>query len=136
MNIYFIGAIRGGRIHQPQYSEIVSGLKKYGTVLSAQVADETISDYGETNLTKEEIHDRELELLKTSDVVVAEVTVPSLGVGYLIAQALNLNKRVCCLYWGENTYKLSAMIKGNKMAKVYLYRNRLELADVLQKIFN
>src|SRR3989338_7417229 len=107
MDIFFIGAIRGGRAHQPKYADIVALLKKFGTVLSEHIADETISDYGETDLSKEEIHAREIESLKKSDVVVAEVTTPSLGVGYLLGEAVRLGKRVIGLYCGEDTDKLS-----------------------------
>src|ERR1035437_7960798 len=116
--ILFIGAIRGGRINQPQYTDIIEILKKYGTVLSEHVADESLSEYGETDIEKEEIHNRELDALKKSDLVVAEVTTPSLGVGYLVSQAINLNKKVIALYNGDDTLKLSAMIKGNKNIKV------------------
>lgn len=133
MNTYFIGAIRGGRTHQPQYNDIVTELKKFGTVLSEHVADETISDYGETNMNKEEIHDREMDLLKKSDVVVAEVTTPSLGVGYLIAQAVNLNKRMLCLYQGEDTFKLSAMIKGDKKVRISIYKKVSDIKNILMK---
>ena len=38
MNIYFIGSIRGGRINQPNYAEIVEILKQKGNVLSRHVA--------------------------------------------------------------------------------------------------
>ncbi|HLD61206.1 MAG TPA: nucleoside 2-deoxyribosyltransferase [Patescibacteria group bacterium] len=131
MDIFFIGAIRGGRAHQPKYADIVALLKKFGTVLSEHIADETISDYGETDLSKEAIHDREMESLKKCDVVVAEVTTPSLGVGYLIAQAVNLKKRVVCLYHGDDTFKLSAMIKGDKNVEVHTYKN---MGDI-EKIF-
>src|SRR3989338_1666786 len=129
--IFFIGSIRGGRINQPHYAEIVEMLEQYGTVFSKHVADKSLGEYGETDLEKEEIHDRELDTLKKSDLVVAEVTAPSLGVGYLISQAITLNKRVIALYNGEDTLKLSAMIKGDKNVKVYLYKTQKDLNTIL-----
>ena len=133
MNIFFIGSIRGGRINQPLYAHIVEILERHGTVMSKHVADKSLGEYGETDLEKEEIHDRELETLKKSDLVVAEVTNPSLGVGYLISQTTNLNKKVIALYNGEDTFKLSAMIKGNKNVKVCLYKTEKELDAVLSQ---
>jgi hypothetical protein len=60
IKILFVGSIRGGRINQPHYVEIVETLEQYGTVLSKHVADKSIGGYGETDLEKEEIHDRAL----------------------------------------------------------------------------
>jgi|SRR3989344_6180905 len=131
MNIYFIGSIRGGRINQPNYAEIVEILKQKGNVLSRHVAEESISEHGETELSKEEIHDREIASLVKSDLVVAEVTAPSLGVGYLISEALHIGKKVIALYQGEDNLKLSAMIKGNKNIRVLTYDTLENLKAIL-----
>ena len=119
----------------PLYEIIVRELQKYGQVLSAHVADQNITVYGETDLSKEEIYDREMESIKNSDVLIAEVTTPSLGVGFEIAQALNKAKRVICLYQGGNTYKLSAMIKGDPKVEVFTYSTKEELVGLVGKIF-
>ncbi len=129
--IFFIGSIRGGRINQPHYVGIVEILKQYGIVFSEHVADKSLGEYGETDLEKEEIHDRELETLGKSDIVVAEVTTPSLGVGYLISQSISLNKKVIALYNGEDTLKLSAMIKGDKNVQVHLYKTEEDIISIL-----
>ena len=44
------------------------------------------------------MHDRDVALLTMCDVMVAEVTHPSLGVGYEIGRAVELGKPVLCLY--------------------------------------
>ena len=125
MRFFVAAAIRGGRTHQPEYRAIVAFLEHHGTVVNPHVADDTISEYGETDLTKEQIHDRELQSLRSSDLVIAEVTTPSLGVGYLIAAAVHAQKPVVCLYQGTETYKLyrdgqgrcasdGAYVRGNR----------------------
>ena len=60
------------------------------------------------------IHDWDLELLEQSDVVVAEVTQPSLGVGYEIGRAVSIKKPILCLYRRkeEGGKLLSRMIRG------------------------
>uniref|UniRef100_H3ASL6 2'-deoxynucleoside 5'-phosphate N-hydrolase 1 n=1 Tax=Latimeria chalumnae TaxID=7897 RepID=H3ASL6_LATCH len=58
------------------------------------------------------IHDQDVEWLKEADVVVAEVTQPSLGVGYEIGRAVALNKRILCLFRPLTGRVLSAMIRG------------------------
>ncbi|XP_078011472.1 5-hydroxymethyl-dUMP N-hydrolase isoform X2 [Phascolarctos cinereus] len=62
---------------------------------------------------------QELERLQASSssaclpvVVVAEVTQPSLGVGYELGRAVALNKRVLCLFHPQSGRVLSAMIRG------------------------
>nr|XP_055165945.1 2'-deoxynucleoside 5'-phosphate N-hydrolase 1-like [Nyctereutes procyonoides] len=45
-------------------------------------------------------------------VLVAEVTQPSLGVGYEQDQAVALNKRILCLFRPQSGRVLSAMIRG------------------------
>lgn len=134
MNIFFAGSIRGGRSHQPAYRLLVDELKKQGTLFNEHVADDALSWYGETDLEKEDIHDRELSLLALCDIVVAEVSTPSLGVGYLIAQAVHLGKPIVCLYQGEDTFKLSAMVKGNKHVQIRTYQDLNELPSIVQEI--
>ena len=134
MNIFFTGSIRGGRAHQPKHAFIVRALEKYGTVLSPTAYLDTLSEYGETELPREEIFKRERDALLKSDVVVAEVTTPSLGVGYLIACATTLQKRVLALYYGENTFKLSAMIKGDPMVEVHTYKTEEDIEKILGTI--
>ncbi|XP_006100665.1 2'-deoxynucleoside 5'-phosphate N-hydrolase 1 [Myotis lucifugus] len=58
------------------------------------------------------IHERDLALLQRADLIVAEVTQPSLGVGYEVGRAMALNKRILCLSRLESGRVLSAMIRG------------------------
>uniref|UniRef100_A0A3B5LBF6 2'-deoxynucleoside 5'-phosphate N-hydrolase 1 n=1 Tax=Xiphophorus couchianus TaxID=32473 RepID=A0A3B5LBF6_9TELE len=59
------------------------------------------------------IHDRDLAWLQQSDVVVAEVTQPSLGVGYELGRAVDMKeKKVLCLFRPSSGRALSAMIRG------------------------
>ncbi|KAK3554768.1 hypothetical protein QTP70_033463, partial [Hemibagrus guttatus] len=58
------------------------------------------------------IYERDMEWLAQSDVVVAEVTQPSLGVGYEIGQATAMKKRILCLFRPSSGRVLSAMIRG------------------------
>ena len=56
-------------------------------------------DEGEGGLTGDRaIHDRDVRLLGEADCVVAEVTIPSHGVGYEIGRAVSMSKKILCLY--------------------------------------
>ena len=113
MKIYFAGAIRAGRDDVDWYHQIIDYLKKYGKVLTEHVGDKNLKPFGEEGLKESEIHDRDFEWMLQSDVVIAEVSIPSLGVGYEIAKAIENGKRVLCLYRPQDGKRLSAMIAGS-----------------------
>ena len=50
--------------------------------------------------------------LVASDVVVAEVTTPSLGVGYEVGRGVHMKKPTLCLYRPQPERLPSAMISG------------------------
>lgn len=132
MKIYFSGSIRGGREKAEVYNQIIQELKKYGEVLTEFIGDTSLT-YKGNNLPPEEIYKRDVDLIKACDVVVAEVSVPSLGVGYEISYAESLNKPVLCLYKEVDGKSLSAMIQGNPGVKLYKYNNIVEVFDFLRK---
>ncbi len=72
-----------------------------------------VLDGDEVDVTDEEIFLRDVAWLGEADVLVAEVTAPSLGVGYEIGIAEALGKPVLCLHRGRSGRRLSAMISGN-----------------------
>ncbi|XP_076831458.1 5-hydroxymethyl-dUMP N-hydrolase [Brachyhypopomus gauderio] len=113
MHIYFCGSIRGGRQDVPIYQTIVKKLQTYGKVLTEHVSHADLSEKGEDAVLGDKaIHDRDMEWLTIADVIVAEVTQPSLGVGYELGRAVAMNKRILCLFRPSSGRVLSAMIRG------------------------
>ncbi|XP_055119162.1 5-hydroxymethyl-dUMP N-hydrolase isoform X3 [Symphalangus syndactylus] len=111
--LYFCGSIRGGREDRTLYERIVSRLRRFGTVLTEHVAAAELGARGEEAAGGDRlIHERDLEWLQQADVVVAEVTQPSLGVGYELGRAVAFNKRILCLFRPQSGHVLSAMIRG------------------------
>ncbi|XP_072801063.1 5-hydroxymethyl-dUMP N-hydrolase [Vicugna pacos] len=111
--LYFCGSIRGGREDQALYQRIVSRLGRFGAVLTEHVAAAELSASGEEAAGSDRlIHERDLAWLQQADVVVAEVTQPSLGVGYELGRAVALSKRILCLFRPQSGRELSAMIRG------------------------
>lgn len=135
MKIYFSGSIRGGRDHAGWYSFLVEELGKYGEVVSEFVADKSLTSYGTLNMTDKEIYDRDISFLNKSDIFIADITIPSLGVGYEIAYAEKLNKNIFCLYHQIEDKRVSAMIVGNPKCKVFPYSSKDEIKDMLKSIF-
>ena len=112
--IYFSGSITGGREDVPLYRRLIEALEEDGhRVLAGAVAAEHIGDGGE-QLGLPEIFARDLRWLDESDLVVAEVSTPSLGVGYEIAYARWTRRiPVVALYRRGRTKRCSAMIAGD-----------------------
>ncbi|XP_059086446.1 2'-deoxynucleoside 5'-phosphate N-hydrolase 1-like isoform X1 [Tigriopus californicus] len=111
--IYFCGSIRAGRQDVDLYGRLTDKLSKFGRILTPFVADPLVTGMsGEHEENDRQIYDRDMELLDECDVVVAEVTVPSLGVGFEIGSAVAMGKRILCLYRPQPGKKLSAMILG------------------------
>lgn len=119
MKIYFAGSIRGGRDDADLYLEIIKYLKNFGEVLTEHVGDNLITSSGESSINDTAIHNRDMDWLISSDIIVAEVTNPSLGVGYEIGRAIEYNKKIICLYRESKGKRLSAMISGsNKIINI------------------
>ena len=131
MKIYFAGSIRGGRKYAKTYRELVAGLRRYGEVLTEHVADETLLRE-EKQLSDVQIFQRDVDWIRRSDVIVAEVSQPSLGVGYEIALAESLGKRVVCLFQ-KGAGRLSAMLTGNSGVTVIEYGELVEAWAALGK---
>jgi nucleoside 2-deoxyribosyltransferase len=134
MKIYFAGAIRGGRADAPLYLEIVKLLREHGEVLTEHVAAEELTARGEPAADKA-IHDRDLEWLRQADCLVAEVTVPSLGVGYEIGRMVEWGKPILCLYRSREDRTLSAMIAGGDPIDVRKYQKSADLKEIFDEFF-
>ena len=135
MKIYFTGSIRGGRNDADLYNLIIKLLSDYGEVLTEHIGLTNLTSNGE-NKPEDYIYNRDMEWLKESDVVIAEVTQPSLGVGYELGWAESNNKKIICLYREVEGKKLSSMIVGNKNFKKYKYENLSDLKEFLNIEFH
>ena len=122
MKIYFAGAIRGGREDAEFYFNIIYYLEKFGVVLTEHVGSTKLSEKGEISRTDNDIFQRDLSWLQSADVVVAEVSTPSLGVGYELGIAEKLKIPVLCLYRPIKGKRLSAMINGNEKFQCQAYQ--------------
>ena len=111
MKIYFSCSITGGRDDQKIYAQIVDHLQHTGyEVLTAHLASEGMMT-DEVAMDPFEVYERDMGWLQTCDALLAEVTTPSHGVGYEIAEALHHNKPVFCCY--QKGRKVSKILTGN-----------------------
>ena len=152
--VYFCGSIRGGRSLQPLYASIVDFLTQrgcevltthvaapdvlapYQSASSAGASSETSAPIGTGRALEQrentgalDIYERDVRWLMECDLVIAEVSVPSLGVGVEVATAQHLGKPVICLCRAD--VALSAMIDGNPGLRLLRYRDEAELMALL-----
>lgn len=136
MKIYFAGSIRGGRDDAEIYRSLIAYLSAFGEVLTEHVGDASLSDRGDDGPDDASICGRDMEWLIGCDCLVAEVSVPSLGVGYEIGYAVALKKPVLCLCRFGRRHRLSAMISGNPEVRVVPYNSMEEAKRLLAAFFN
>lgn len=118
MNIYFSCSITGGRTEEKVYQALVEEMLALGhEVPTAHLSSSDVLQ-AESVAKPAEIYDRDMNWLYHCDLVVAEVTSPSHGVGYEIAIALTLGKPVLCCY--QNGRKVSMILTGNSSANLTL----------------
>ena len=133
LTLYFAGAISGGRADVGHYRAIVAALEADGhRVLAGAVASEDVGAHGES-LEAAAIFTRDLAWIEEADVLVAEVSVPSTGVGYEIAaMRYRFGRPVICLYRAGHTKRCSAMVAGDAGVELIEYEDAEEMLERLR----
>jgi len=111
MKIYFACSITGGRQYEQTYQALTQFLLDQGyEIPTAHLAESNILAL-EKVVRPSDVYARDVNWIQTSDILLAEVSVPSHGVGYEIGYALGLKKPVLCLHDADRA--VSKMITGN-----------------------
>jgi nucleoside 2-deoxyribosyltransferase len=108
-------------------------MKRHGTVLTEHIG--SILEGDEVDTSDEEIFLRDVKWLGEADALVADVTAPSLGVGYEIGIAETLGKPILCLYQDQRVERLSAMISGNAKLTLRRYSELPEACEYIDEFF-
>lgn len=135
VKIYFAGSIRGGRDDKKLYLQLIQHLTKYGQVLTEHVGNHNLTESGEDELSDDYIYNRDISWVQKSDVMIAEVSTPSLGTGYEISNAEVLDKKILCLYRNQENKMLSSMIAGNPNLKVARYETFSDAVKIIDEFF-
>jgi nucleoside 2-deoxyribosyltransferase len=111
MNIYFACSITGGREFEPVYQALTAALLEDGhEIPTAHLADSSVTAL-EGVVAPRDVYERDVNWISNADALIAEVSVPSHGVGYEVGFALSSGKPVLCL--SQRARKVSKMITGN-----------------------
>lgn len=130
--IYFAGSIRGGRIDAELYGRLIKHMQKDNIVLTEHIGSPHLNlmEQGKRDI---DIYDQDTAWLRESDIVIAECTCPSLGVGYEMAYAEKIGKP-CHIFYDRSKAQLSAMLTGNPYFSIHPYENESEIYDILESI--
>lgn len=128
--VYFAGSIRGGRQDADLYKRIIEYIQRDHIVLTEHVGD--LSKSRTEGLPNQEvaIYEQDTAWLREADVVIAECTTPSLGVGYELAYAEARGIPVH-IFYNKPRANLSAMLTGDKYFQIHPYATEEEIYPVL-----
>ena len=130
MNIYFACSITGGREFESVYRELVDALTAGGHEIPTSHLAQSEAIEKERKLSPRDVYTRDVNWIENCDALIAEVSVPSHGVGYEIGYALQAGKPVLCLY--QEGRKISKMITGNPHPSLSM-ESYSEVVDALMK---
>jgi hypothetical protein len=117
MTIYLACTVRGDRGGVQAGRTLAAGLKARGhRILTEHLLRDDV-ETAESALSEEDVFTRDLEWLDACDVLVAEASASSFGVGlevgYVLARAAQTGKRVFLLYNTTAAPRISRLIVGN-----------------------
>ena len=131
--VYLAGSIRGGREDAAVYKRMIDYINKTDIVLTEHIGLGNLSVMTRTKEDDEHIYERDTEWIRVSDVLIAECTSPSHGVGYELAYAEARNIPVH-IFYDKSRANVSAMLNGNTRFKLYPYEREAEIYPVLDNI--
>jgi adenylate kinase len=129
LQIYYAASVRGGNFDRSIYREQIQHLKTFGDVLTEHLGEDSPQTL-DLGLGDSDIFRLDEAWLNKADVLVAEVSSASLGVGYQIGQAAAKNKKILCLLHSSRP-SLSAMINGNPYLAVRKYSDNEQAKEII-----
>lgn len=121
MKVYFTASTSGNGDLVPLYSHIIRLIGEHEVtftsgpqIISAEMLNE------DKKLSSKQIYDRQQKRIQDSDLVIAEASKPSHGVGGEIVYALSLGKPVLALVHTKFEDHISPMVAGNQSENFFI----------------
>jgi nucleoside 2-deoxyribosyltransferase len=141
MRIYLACTVRGHRSGVEAARLAAARLAALGhEVLTTHLLEEGV-DQAEAALSEQDVFERDLRWLDACDVLLAEASGSSYGVGfevgYILGRAPQTGQRVCLLYDASRKAAVSRMISGNSAAccRVLAYESLDQVAGFVEQEF-
>ena len=135
MQIYLACTVRGDRGAVAALRSLAAALQADGhTVLTTHLLDDGVDD-AEAALSEREVYERDVRWLEACDVLIADASGSSFGVGfevgYVLGRSERTNQRVLLLYHADRRDRISRLIVGNAhpRCEVLKYENPEDLVS-------
>src|SRR5580765_5167661 len=142
MRIYLACTVRGDRGAVAGLRSLVAALEAAGhTILTKHLLDDNVEG-AESTLTERAVYERDIDWLEACDVLIADASGSSFGVGfevgYVLGRSDRTNQRVLLLYRADRRDQISRLIVGNAHPRcaVVPYATDAELGAVASRIEN
>lgn len=132
MIIYCAGPIKGNTTYQEIYSQIVEIVNSLDHTALSEMSSKFHSSIP---LSPKQIYARDLKWLDGSKLMIAEVSGPSLGVGFEISYALFVKNIPVLAVYHDQAGQISSMIAGCNDSKL-LIKKYSSTDDLAQTINN
>ena len=135
MRVYLACTVRGDRGAVAALRSLAEALERRGhTILTRHLLEDGV-DAAEAALSERAVYARDIAWLESSDLLIADASGSSYGVGfevgYVLGRADRTSQRVLLLYRGDRLNQISRLIPGNSHPRctVLTYENPAELID-------
>jgi nucleoside 2-deoxyribosyltransferase len=117
MTIYLACTVRGDRGAVAALRSLVTSLENAGhTILTKHLLDDNVEG-AESALSERAVYERDIEWLEACDVLIADASGSSFGVGfevgYVLGRSDRTDQRVVLLYGADRRDQISRLIVGN-----------------------
>lgn len=136
MNVYLACTVRGDRSALDSTRAVAAAIAGLGhTVLTSHLLDDGVED-AESELSERQVFERDLEWLSRADVLIAEASGSSFGVGFELGYFLangDGHRRALLLYDSARRDRVSRLIVGNSHphCTTYAYSDSRDLPRVV-----
>ena len=134
MTIYLACTVRGDRGAITGLRSLVTALESAGhVILTKHLLDDNVEG-AESSLSERAVYERDIEWLEACDVLIADASGSSFGVGfevgYVLGRSNRTDQRVVLLYRADRRDQISRLIVGNAhpRCEVIKYENPDDLA--------
>jgi len=119
MNIYFVGSLTGKNQLESEYRQIIAILEAAGHEVNQTTLESTTDSVSAlSEQEKQDFYRRAVAMMQAADLVIAEVSHPSLGVGHEITVALDKGKPVVAAHKGTTASQILQGIQSEKLIVV------------------
>ena len=131
MIVYIAGPIKGDTTYQNYYTKIIEFVESEGHTALAEMSGKFSTAFP---LSDAQIYRRDIKWIDGSKTMIAEISGPSLGVGFEIAYAIFYRKIPVLAVVNNKVQKVSSMLSGcdSKLLTIARYEDETELKKVIK----